>query len=181
MHPRLKELTDYAEAQRAGLLAAVAAVPESLRDRRPGRDTWSVAEVLEHLHIVEAGIARMIGRKLEKARAAGLGAETESGSLLQSLDQFALLDRSNSLLAPDFVQPPGIMPAAAAAAALAQSRCALRDALAAGDGLALGALSAPHPLLGPLTLYQWVLFLGQHECRHTIQIGDISQQLAAPS
>jgi uncharacterized damage-inducible protein DinB len=179
MHPRLEELMAYAETQRDGLLAAVAAVPESLRERRPGSDAWSVAEVLEHLHIVEAGIARLIGRKLEKARAAGLGPETETGSLVRSLDRFALLERGTSMTAPEFVQPRGALTAAAAATALAESRRALREALAAGDGLALGTVSAPHVLLGPLTLYQWVLFVGQHEHRHTIQIGDIAQQLAA--
>lgn len=181
MHPRLEELMKYAETQRAGLLAAVAAVPESLRERRPGPDAWSIAEVLEHLQIVEGGVARLISRKLERACAAGLGPETETGSLLRSLDRFALLERGTSMLAPDFVQPRGTLTAAEAAAALAESRRALREALAAGDGLALGAVSAPHVLLGPLTLYQWVLFVGQHEYRHTIQIGEIAQQMAAAS
>jgi hypothetical protein len=178
VHPRLEELLQYADGQRANLLVAVASVPDSARDRRPGPDTWSVAEVLEHLHRVEQGIARLIGRQIERGRAAGLPRETETGSLLQSLDHLGVTHRGESMPAPEFVQPQGALTAAAAIAALAQSRQILRDALATGDGLALGSLSVPHVYFGPLTLYQWVLFLGQHECRHARQIRDIARQLA---
>jgi uncharacterized damage-inducible protein DinB len=40
-------------------------------------------------------------------------------------------------------------------------------------------VSVPHALLGPLTLYEWVLFVGQHEARHAGQVRDIARQLAA--
>jgi hypothetical protein len=179
MHPRLEELLQYAEAERAVLLAAVDTVPESARERRPSPDTWSVAEVLEHLHRVEQGIARLIGRQIERSRATGLSQETETGSLLHSLDHLGVVQRGNTLPAPEFVQPQGVLTAAAAITALEQSRRTLRDALASGDGLALGFISVPHVFLGPLTLYQWVLFLGQHECRHAMQIRDIGRQLEA--
>jgi uncharacterized damage-inducible protein DinB len=179
MHSRLAELLEYTDSQRAVLLEAVAAVPEQYRDRRPCSDAWSVAEVLEHLHMVEQGITRLISRKLDKARAAGLGPETKTESLLQSLDRFALLDRSNRMAAPDIVQPQGSMTAATAAAALEQSRKAFREVVAAGDGLALGTVSASHVLLGPLTLYEWVLFVGQHELRHAMQIRGIREQVGA--
>ncbi len=177
VHPRLEQLMEYAAIQRTGLLAAVAGVPESLQGRRPSPHAWSVTEVLEHLQIVEAGVARLISRRLERARADGLGPETETGSVLRSLDRFALTEPRNSIPAPDFVRPKGALTAAAAPAALAESRRALRQALTGGDGLALGKVSAPHVLLGPLTLYEWVLFVGQHESRHTIQIGEIARQL----
>jgi hypothetical protein len=180
VHPRLEELVQYADAQRAVLLEAVATVPDSARNRRPTADTWSVAEVLEHLHRVEQGIARLIARQVERARASGLAPETDAGSLLHSLDHLAVLERGETMPAPEFVQPRGILTAAAALTALEQSRRTLREALAAGDGMALGSVSVPHVFFGPLTLYQWVLFLGQHECRHAMQIRDIARQLAPP-
>jgi hypothetical protein len=71
------------------------------------------------------------------------------------------------------------MTAATAAAALEQSRKAFREVVAAGDGLALGTVSASHVLLGPLTLYEWVLFVGQHELRHAMQIRGIREQVGA--
>jgi hypothetical protein len=178
VHPRLEELLQYADLQRESLLAAVATVPESLRDQRPDPGQWSVAEVLEHLHRVERGIAHLIARRIERARPAGLPRESDTGSLLHSLDHLRLLQRGTRMAAPDLVRPQGTLNAAAALSALNQSRTAFRAALAAGDGLALGTITAPHPLVGPLSLYQWALFLGQHECRHAMQIEDIARQFA---
>lgn len=178
MHPRLAELLAYAELQRAVLLEAVALIPEPMRDRRLDPATWSVAEVLEHLHRVETGIARLLTRSVERARAAGLHPETDGGSVLGSLDTLRLLDRSFRISAPEPVMPRGELTAAQAIAALTESRRALVSALVAGDGLALGRIAHPHPLLGSLNLYQWVLFVGQHEARHAGQLQDIARQLA---
>ncbi len=38
------------------------------------------------------------------------------------------------------------------------------------DGLSLGEIKHTHPVLGELDLYQWLIFLGQHESRHKKQI-----------
>jgi hypothetical protein len=179
MHTRLAELMRYTDDRRAELLAAIDNVPPDKRDIRPAPDLWSVAEVLEHLVMVEQGVARLIARRLEKA-AGSLPQETETESLIGSLDRFALLDRENYMAAPELVRPRGTLSAEDAGSALAESRLALRAAVESGDGLALGALTAPHVLLGPLTLYQWVLFIGQHESRHARQIRDIGALFAKP-
>jgi hypothetical protein len=176
-HPRLAELVDYVARQRTVLLAAVSAVPEALRDRQVTDDAWSVAGVLEHLHRVESGIARLVARSVERARAAGVAAESDMSSLLGSLDSFGLLRRNRHLDAPDPVRPRGEYTAAQALAALEGSREALLVAVGAGDGLALSGITYPHPLLGPLSLYQWVLFVGQHEARHAAQIEEIGRAL----
>jgi hypothetical protein len=126
--------------------------------------------------VVEQGVARLIARRIGKAKDT-LPKETETEPLFGSLDRFALLDREQHMEAPDLVRPTGTLLAEDAVLALSESRLALRAALEMGDGLALGAVSAPHVLLGPLTLYQWVLFIGQHECRHAKQIRDIGASL----
>jgi uncharacterized damage-inducible protein DinB len=102
MHPRLGELFEYTEAQRARLLAAVAEVPESVRQVRPDPESWSVAEVLEHLHRAERGVAKLIRQALEQARAEGLGPEEEGGSLLNCLDRFRLAQRERRVPSPEF-------------------------------------------------------------------------------
>jgi uncharacterized damage-inducible protein DinB len=179
MHPRLAELIAYADTQRAAVLAAVERVPRTLRDRPPAGGGWSVAQVLEHLNRVERGVTRVVSRRLEQARGEGLDPETETGSLLGSLDRFDLIERKDALPSPEFVRPEGRLSAQAALEALAESRRALRAALEPGDGLALGQVSAPHALFGPLTLYEWVLFVGQHEARHAAQIASIARRVTA--
>jgi len=46
----------------------------------------------------------------------------------------------------------------------------LRAAVVMADGLSLGEIKHNHPILGELDLYQWLIFLGQHESRHRKQI-----------
>lgn len=178
MHPRLAELVDYVTAQRTALLAAVSTVPEPLRDTRMHTGTWSIAEVLEHLHRVESGIARLLVRTIERRQQAGIPEERETGSLLNSLDAYDLTRRDRRLVAPDPVAPRAEYTAAQGLAALALSREALLAAIRSGDGLALGGLTFPHPLFGSLDMYQWILFVGQHEARHAAQIAELGR---APS
>ena len=179
MHPRLAELIEYAGRQRAELLSAVEDVPASGRELKVEVSAWSVAEILEHLYRVETGIARLLKRSVERARADGVPLEHDDSSLLTSLDAFRLPDRSYAVAAPEPVLPRGELTAAAALAALAESRRALTDAAYAATGLALGTIAFPHPLMGSLTLYQWILFVGQHELRHAGQIRSISEHIRA--
>lgn len=177
MHPRIAELLAYAKLQRVALFDAVCLIPEPLRDQRANAEIWSAAEVLEHLHRVESGITRLLCQSVERAKAAGLEPENEVSSLLTSLDSLRLTDRSRRSIAPEPVMPRGRLPAAQGMAALAESRAALVSALEQADGLALGRITRAHPLLGPLNLYQWVLFVAQHEARHAGQLQDIARQL----
>lgn len=177
MHPRIAELFTYVQLQRGALFDAVSLIPEPLRDRRVDGDTWSAAEVLEHLHRVESGIARLLTRSLERARAAGLEPESEVASVLESLDALRLNDRSRRISAPEPVMPRGELSAAQGMVALTESRQALISALREADGLALGQITRAHPTLGPLNLYQWVLFVGQHEARHAGQLQDLARRL----
>jgi uncharacterized damage-inducible protein DinB len=177
MHPRIAELLDYAQVQRVALFDAVSFIPEPLRDRRVEADTWSAAEVLEHLHRVENGITRLLNRSLERAKADGLESESEVGSVMASLDALRVTDRSRRIIAPEPVMPQGELTAAQGMAALTESRQALISALQEADGLALGRVTRTHPTLGPLNLYQWVLFVGQHEARHAGQLHDLARRL----
>lgn len=178
LHPRTTELLAALDTRRAALEAAVAAVPAHLADRRPDDDTWSVAEVLEHLRLAEAGVVRLLEKRGLPARDAGLARETETASVLHTLDHVALEERRQRVPAPALVQPARDVTAAAAFAGLTEVRQRLRAALVALDGWAIGTLSHPHPILGPLDFHQWVLFVAQHEARHTRQVREIAASLA---
>lgn len=170
MHPRLSELLDEAEAARRDLLAVVASFPAE-RLHTPGADgAWSVAQQLAHLHLVEHSSVRALFRALKDARAAGLGPETETASLRTALDHTDLVAGTRKLIAPDFVQPTETTDLETALARLAESRDGLRAWAREADGLALATVTFPHPRLGTLNLYQWVLMIAGHERRHTAQI-----------
>jgi hypothetical protein len=64
---------------------------------------------------------------------------------------------------------------------LAESRRRILELVHRVSGRALGGLTAPHPLFGSLTFYQWLLFLAQHEERHTMQIRETARRLSDPA
>jgi uncharacterized damage-inducible protein DinB len=181
MHPRLNELVEYVEAKRAALLDAASTIPPERWTERPSAGRWSVADVLEHLSMVEHSCARVIAKRAAEARAAGHPAETGTSSKLGALDGSDLRDRSVRREVPERVAPTGTLSSDAARSAVERSRTELREAVASADGLALENVRFTHARLGELDLYQWILFIGHHEARHTEQVAEIVTGLGAAS
>jgi len=179
MHHRLTELAEYADATRAELLDAAATIPADRFTERPAPGRWSAAELLEHLSRVESGCARVIAKRAAGAREAGIGAERNDSSMLGALDGRRVTDRSRKLTAPEIVAPAGGFTRQGALDAITASRAELRRAIADADGLALGEVHHTHVVLGELDLYQWILFVAQHEQRHLLQLREIAEQLGS--
>lgn len=177
MHSRLEEVLTYLDTQRAALLEAVNLVPAEMRDQKPAPDRWSVAQVLEHLLMIEKRVGMGVTKWVSDARAAKLGPETETSSVMASLPLELIVDRSQRRNAPEDVQPRGEIDAASAWTALEKARASLRAGALVGDGLALGEVIQKHPVLGPINIYQWLLFVGSHEGRHTAQVVEIAADL----
>jgi len=174
MQPRTAELLQYLDAQRAVLGAAFAAVPEEARNQPPAPGQWSPVGIIEHLAIVNGRIAKMIVKRAAEARDAGLGPETSTEPILATIDINRVVDRVTRVAAPEVLHPTGL-DADTAWAALERSTVAVHEAIANADGLALSEVTHPHPLLGPLSLYAWIAFVGAHEARHAAQIRECAE------
>jgi hypothetical protein len=177
MHPRTSELLRHLDLQHERLRAAVGSVPRERRETKPSPDRWSVAEVIEHLSIVERRIGRVFSSKLAEARQGGLGAERDRTPVVGTIDMDRVLDRTRRITASEAAQPSGELDADAAWAALEEAREALCAAVRDSDGLALGEVVQPHPVLGPINLYQWIAFVGGHEARHAAQVMELGELL----
>jgi uncharacterized damage-inducible protein DinB len=177
MHPRLAEIVRYVDDRRVDLEAAAMRLPYERWTERPSAETWSVAQVFDHLHLTESGIARLLAKRIARAKESGLGAEQSTESLMGTLDFFPVVGGAKRQ-APEIVVPRTEARAPDVHDALRRSRADLHAALRDGDGLALGEVTATHPALGVIDLYQWVLFVGQHEARHTGQVEQIVRHLA---
>jgi len=178
MHPRTDDILSHLEESRATLHAAVDAVPSLLRETRPAPDRWSVAEVLEHLTRVEEQLTRVLATKLSEAQMTGaLGPEEATSPVTDSLDRVLLLDRRRRITAGERVLPRGEMDSATALASLDKTRANLRELVVSHDGLSLGVVRFPHPVLGVIDGYQWFTFIGTHEARHAAQIREIGESL----
>lgn len=178
MHPRIQEVLDHLDTNRRELRSSVDSVPEPQRQLKADADAWSVVEVLEHLAIVETNVARMLERKIAEGREAGLGQESETSSVLDGGQDAKVRDRSFKIVTGEATAPKSSLAPPDAWDAVERSREALRRVILDADGLALGEVSAPHRIFGPLTAYQWLAFIGSHESRHAAQIRDIGARLA---
>ena len=179
MHPRIQELVDHISSHRRDVYAAVASVPERLRERRPAPGHWSVAEVLEHLSLIERRTAALLTAQVTAARSKNVGPDEETSSVVASfLHIERAIDRRNKFISPEGVRPTGTLDASASAHALAESRAVMLSALQNADGVALSGLVHTHPVLGPLNMYHWAVTLGLHDARHAAQIREVGESLA---
>ena len=128
MHSRLTELVADLAVHRASVLRAAESLPHAQWKRRPEAERWSVVEVYEHLARVEMGIGRLLAKRAADARVTGHPSETETASMLTSLDNFPVIDRSRRFPAPEQLLPPPDLEVASVLDHLATSRASLRFA-----------------------------------------------------
>jgi hypothetical protein len=119
---------------------------------------------------VETGIARIITKRVAKAREEGLREETQTSPVMPSFEPHAAKLDSGTLQAPALIEPSPNVDINEALDGLKSSREALRAAVVSADGLAIGDIKHTHMVLGELDLYQWLIFVGHHEARHRKQI-----------
>ena len=167
---RISELVAYMDDMRGQLLETATQVAPAFASVRPRSGAWSAAENLAHLAKVEEGVARMIERSVEWARSHGIGPAESDDSIIHSIDEFRMTETVGKLTAPEMVVPEENVPIEQSLVSLRQSRQRLRDALLAAGDLDLSQVKRPHRVMGELDMYQWALFVAQHEERHRRQI-----------
>jgi hypothetical protein len=170
LHPRLAELVELLGSARAELLAALEGVTPAESARSPLPGAWSVAQVVEHLRLVESRIVGGLQRTADAVDLESLGPETDTSSVLGALDRYRFEERRSRRNAPAPVVPSANPDFGTALGELKDSRTALLDLIDRLNGRALSGICFPHPALGSLSCYEWLLFVGQHERRHTAQI-----------
>jgi Protein of unknown function (DUF1569) len=129
---------------------------------------WSVAEIVEHLTRAYSGTAKGFERCLEKG-ASLAGAAT----LAQRVRQFLVIDLGyfpQGREAPKHIIPTGALDLTAVLDAVRRDLARLDDAAtrtreAIGTGKMLD-----HPILGPLSIDQWLKFHVVHSRHHAKQI-----------
>lgn len=137
---------------------------------RPSPDAWSIAEIVEHLSIIEAQLSKLFAMMVRKAEAAG--ATQAAGSSFRPVDLNHFIERSmkEKYTAPETVRPRGNVSIADSLDRMRRSRAELHELRPKLEAMDLSGLTYPHPAFGPLDLYQWLAFVGVHEDRHLRQI-----------
>ena len=171
VHPRIVELLAYLDRQNDNLRAAFELVPDERRMLRPAPDRWAPAEIVHHLDIDERRLVQRLNELVEQARA--LPPESDATPLFP-MDKAARIElRGRRITTPEVNEPRDTDPDRVWTDYM-QTRDALKKLIATGDGLALGAITAAHPILGEFTAYEWIAFAGAHAARHADQIREMT-------
>ena len=174
MNHKVQEIVTEIEAVRQNIYDTVAGLTQTQMDFKSAPERWSISENLSHLNKVERGLPKLYTMLLQKIEEAGLKPETE-GSMLDSLEHAQLDAATQKFQAPERVLPQSGLTKAEVLAALQQSRQAILSAVAPAGEYDLSGVTWPHPALGDINFYQWVLFIGKHEKRHLGQIEEVKR------
>ncbi len=182
LHPVLSALVHELERERQQLLEVAHSIPVAHREIRPAADRWTAAENLSHLAVVEQSAGRLFSVHARQLREAGAPADTTSDAteVIAAFARFSVHLRNQRLQAPDRVAPVADASFDEALSQLAETRVRLLEAIHKANGLPLGTVTAPHPRLGEITLYEWLLMIARHEARHTGQLQELMAQLSTP-
>jgi hypothetical protein len=161
MHQALTDVVARLDRTRHDLRAIVETIPGPLRERRPGPDRWSVAEIVEHLALVETQYTAIVREALAKVRARGLSADGSARQPLPDTLESLMANRSAQRPAPEPFKPTGI-PFEAAWAQASEVRTTFRTLLEGADDVAFHEALYDHPRFGVLNAYQWVEFVAAH-------------------
>lgn len=134
---------------------------------------WSVLEVLEHLVITEGYVLELLSRPGEKM------AETPELHGGDRLHRLLVEMRERKVKAPDILEPTGeFEDLAAFSSKFLQIRTQLSQGLESGN-IVVDQRIHRHPMLGEMTVSDWLHFLISHARRHMEQIRDVMRALGA--
>lgn len=154
---------------RKKLLDEISGLSYEQLNKKPGVETWSVAQVCHHLYLTESVFTQAILYGLTKSN--GKKAEPKPVQLA--------VERSQKVKAPDIVAPgDDPLDSQQIIELLNKSRNQfLKFYNQLEDKSILAEKSAKHPLFGYTPLDQWVDLIYLHEERHIEQIREIKSFL----
>jgi len=158
----------YLEQTRDNLLAATRGLSEAQLRFKPGPDRWSVIECVEHLALIEGMVNQNVFPKLPAAPAPAAGSEIRK---LDVTVESRVADRSEKFQAPEPAVPTGRWPSSETIDRFLAGRTQTAAFLQSSPDLRGHVV--PHPVLGPMDGYEWVIAVAAHTERHTKQILEV--------
>ena len=161
---------DLLESTKIALHDAVANLSEAQLTAKPDLERWSVAECVEHIVLVEAGIFGRLQHTMQKEE------EPEKRAEIQVSDLYltkALRNRKTGIAAPDLFMPTGRFGSTdAALATFDEQRDAVVDYVKSAPGN-WRTHYFKHLVFGTIDAYQTLLLFAGHGERHRKQIEEV--------
>lgn len=157
------------EAIRNDILTEINDIPDHLFNDKESANSWSVGQVLDHLHKIEVEITKAIKYMLT----------LPEQDPLPDKPLTITLDRSKKRTAPEaFIPSSQTLDKQEILSSLAQSR---QNLLKLIDSIPperdITRIGFKHRFFDVLSLKQWIEFIGYHEKRHLSQIIEIKASI----
>jgi hypothetical protein len=181
----LEEIFAHMDNVRAELDGRIGSLDEAEHVLRNNGEGWCPEELAEHLALVEKSITAVVERLLRKSEE--LNTPPPAEGKIDPPVKFPSAVRKtemNKVEAPDRIRPQGGVPVGQSLQGLKASREYIVSLRPRMEAVSLSEAKFPHPVMGELDLYQWLLFIAEHEARHLAQIENILKSkdgLAVPS
>lgn len=144
----------------------------------PAGETWTAAEIVEHIAIVQNGMAKISAKLLTQAQAAGKSADG-AARLSENFTTKAAEARNVKLEAPDRVRPSGSQSIEESLKKMDETQRELENLRPLFESVECSDFKFPHPFMGDLTAHEWLALVGGHEARHLRQISQRFGETAA--
>ena len=167
IYNNLDEIFSALATTRRHIYEQVEGLSDEEAKARPASDIWSVAEIIEHLSMSEGRMLALVNNLLGQEAAVAANAAS-SGSAISI--QMMTARAAEKFTAPTFLQPTGGVPLSESLAKLRESRAALLSLRPRVEATDYSHVTYPHPVFGPLNLYQWLAAVEFHECKHLDQL-----------
>jgi hypothetical protein len=168
----------HLHASRKAFLDSIEGLSEAQWRFKPDAQTWSIAEVAEHIALSEDRMFGLVTQKIMKSPAA-----PERKAEVEGKDELVMKvipDRTRKATAPEALVPTGKWPDRAALAAHFRQRRdeAIRYVQTTPDDMR--SHFQPHPAVQVIDAYQWLLLMAAHSERHIAQIEEVKAHSAFP-
>jgi hypothetical protein len=161
---------DYLKQTQKEFLSAIEGLSEAQWKFKSAPDRWSVAEVAEHIAVAEDTIWQVVSKIMKSPAAPEKRAEA------QGKDETILTmipDRSRKAQAPEQLRPTGRWATRADLVKAYDDTRGQEIAYLTGTNDDLRNHFGDHPFLKTMDAYQWIIFNGAHNKRHSAQILEV--------
>jgi hypothetical protein len=169
----LERISAYLQQTRENLLGTARSLSPTQLQYKPAPDRWSVVECLEHIALTEAFILANIHNTLQQAVESSTPGIGDDG-IVRLVE-----DRSNRTKGPERLMPTGRWAHDRVVGEFESTRKRTADFAGTTDA-PLRQHGFPHPLLGSLDCYQWLLVIGAHGERHRLQAEEVMADAGFP-
>ena len=165
----IDEVYEKNDAVGRKLTAFIESLDDATVCRLPDGEKWTIANVVEHVSLVESNMIKICSKLLGKAEAENMLAD---GNIAAS-DTFkekAIEIATMKLEAPQFVQPTCEATLQQSMEKFSENREKLYELKSQFEKFDSNGHRFPHPFLGDLSAGEWLMLIGGHKLRHLKQI-----------